>query len=152
LKGDREAALSALNMEKPAYVDTGTYLFRFLDHGTPHFESAISGILSRHELYLNSRKNFNDPFDSQPIIQNDLSSRVLRDYINEAIKDPFNPARSAISSAKILDMRASGKANLKKKQLSEIKDLLEKNAQAILDNAGQLSFSLEAENPLLWGH
>jgi hypothetical protein len=36
--------------------------------------------------------------------------------------------------------------------LAEIKEAAGKNAQAILDSAGLLSFSKAAENPLLWGH
>jgi hypothetical protein len=143
---------SVCDMEQPTYIETGTYLFRFVDHRAPHFWAAITNLLSKHELFLNTRKNFNDPFDSQPVIEDDLSNRALRDYIGEAIKNPFNPTRSTMSVAKILEMRASGKTVLKKRELEKIKHILHKNAQKILDDAGLLSFSLEIENPLLWGH
>jgi hypothetical protein len=139
-------------MENFPYVETGTYLFRFMDHRSTHFWSALTQILSEQKLFLNSRRNYNDPFDSQPIIESDLSNSSIRDYLQSALADPFNPKRSPQATARILELRASGATSLKKKRLESIKGSLRENAQKILDNAGLLSFSLTAENPLLWGH
>src|SRR5262249_30051149 len=101
---------------------------------------------------LNSRKNFNDPYDSHPVIVNDLSSHSIRQYFNEAMQNPFNPKRALAGVARILASRANGKFHLKSKQIEKIKIGMRKNAEKILDNAGLLSFALSAENPLLWGH
>jgi hypothetical protein len=65
-----------------------------MDHRTTYFWPTVVDMLSNHTLFLNSRKNFNDPFDSQPIVKNDLSNSALRNYLNRATKDPFNPERS----------------------------------------------------------
>jgi hypothetical protein len=139
-------------MESFPYVATGTFLFRFMDHRSTYFWHAISEILSEHKLFLNSRKNFNDPFDSQPVIDNDLSNHAIRDYFRNALADPFNPKRSLQSTARIMDLLVSGNTSLKRKRVEEIKKSLEQNAKTLLDNAGLLSFSRTAENPLLWGH
>ena len=123
-----------------------------MDHRTAHFWPAITEILTDHTLVLNSRKNFNDPFDSQPIIKNDLSNRAIRDHFRDALGDPLNPKRSSIAAARILEMRARGETSLSKDRLEYIKKGIRKNAQEMLDSAGILSFSLTAEHPLLWGH
>ena len=61
-------------------------------------------------------------FDSQPIVKNDLSNSALRNYLNRATKDPFNPERSFAATANILEMEAHGKAALPKHRLAEIKE------------------------------
>jgi hypothetical protein len=120
-------------MDKFPYIETGAHLFRFMDHRTPHFWPAIAGMLSDHTLFLNTRRNFNDPFDSQPVIENDLSNRAIRDYYTEALSDPFNPRRSLQTAARIFELRANGSASLTKKRLEHIKESLRKSAQEILD-------------------
>lgn len=109
-------------MEGLSYTRKGTYLFRFMDHRTTYFWPTVVDMLSNHTLFLNSRKNFNDPFDSQPIVKNDLSNSALRNYLNRATKDPFNPERSFAATANILEMEAHGKAALPKHRLAEIKE------------------------------
>lgn len=123
-----------------------------MDHRTGHFWPTIAEMLTDRTLFLNSRRNFNDPFDSQPIIKNDLSNRSIRDHFRDSLGDPLNPKRSPIATARILEMRARGETNLSKDRLEYIKKGLRKNAQEMLDSAGILSFSLTAEHPLLWGH
>jgi hypothetical protein len=109
-------------------------------------------LLCEHKLFLNSRKNFNDPYDCHPVIDNDLSAVVIRDYVNKAFDFPFNAKRSAMGIARILEMKSKGTMTLNKKRVEEIKEALRKNADCILDETGHLSFSLTADNPLLWGH
>jgi hypothetical protein len=139
-------------MEKFPHIEAGSYLFRFLDHRTEYFWPAIGDMLSEQALFLNSRRNFNDPYDSQPLIINDLSSHAIRHYFDEAMQNPYNPERSLGGIARILEMKANGRTHLTKKHIDNIKDGQRKNAEKILDGAGLLSFSLTAENPLLWGH
>jgi Protein of unknown function (DUF2971) len=138
-------------MENLTYVETGKYLFRFLNPQSQYFWPAIGDLLSE-QLVLNSRKNFNDPYDSQPIIVSDLSNYEIRRYFNEAMLSPFHPKRSLQGTARILEYRANGKINLKKGEIDDIKDKLRENAKQILDSGGLLSFSLTAENSLLWAH
>jgi hypothetical protein len=139
-------------MERFPYVEAGTHLFRFMDPRANHFWSAVADMLAEQKLFLNSRTKFNDPYDSQPIIDGDLSNSAIRDYFKYTIEHPFNPNRSLKSTARILDMRATGRTHLNKKSVQNIKTELLKNASEFLDTAGLLSFSLTAENPLLWGH
>jgi hypothetical protein len=139
-------------MLKFPYIEPGTYLFRFMDHRADHFWPTVGDLLSQNKLFLNSRTKFNDPFDSQPIIEDDLTNSSIRKYFNHVLEDPFNPNRSAISTARILEMKATGRTHLTKKSIQEIKTELFKNAHEFLDTAGLLSFSLTADNPLLWGH
>jgi hypothetical protein len=62
----------------------------------------IANMLSEQTLFLNSRTKFNDPYDSRPIIQNDLSSSAIRDYCEEMFRNPFNPKRSFSGVAQIM--------------------------------------------------
>jgi len=138
-------------MENIPYIETGTYLFRFMDPRGQYFWPSITNMLSQNILVLNSRRNFNDPFDSQPIIDNDLSNSAIRDYFRNMLEEPFHPRRSLAGAFRILELKTSGKTNLNKKHVENIKAGLHKSAKEILDLAGILSFSLTAENPLLWG-
>jgi hypothetical protein len=74
------AARFHITMEKISFVDARTHLFRFLNPAAEHFWPTIRDLLSERTLFLNSRKNFNDPYDSRPIIDNDLSSAAVRAY------------------------------------------------------------------------
>lgn len=138
-------------MEKIPFVEAGTHLFRFLDPRTKYFWPVITNMLSRHLLFLNSRTQFNDPYDSHPIIKNDLSSASIRSYLKEAIQNPFNPQRSPAGVAQLLILKDSGRTGLTKTMVGNIKTEMHQATEAFLDNAGQLSFSLTGENPLLWG-
>ena len=137
-------------MENIPYIETGTYLFRFMDPRGQYFWPSITNMLSLNILVLNSRRNFNDPFDSQPTIDNDLSNSAIRDYFRNMLEEPFHPRWSLAGAFRILELKTSGKTNLNKKHVENIKAGLHKSAKEILDLAG-LSFSLTAENPLLWG-
>lgn len=109
-------------------------------------------MLTEHRLFLNSRTRFNDPYDSRPIIEGDLSSSKIRDYVNDMVANPYNPKRKPSRIARIMSMASSGGPRLRKGAVQNIKNDLRANADEFLDSAGLLSFSLTAENPLLWGH
>jgi hypothetical protein len=134
------------------FVSSGTYLFRFMNPRSPYFWSSIIDLLSQQQFTLNSRTNFNDPYDSQPIIVRDLSNSAIRNYIRDALQHPFNPTRSAFSTARLLQMKASGRTHFTRENIDSIKLGLHEGAKEYLDKAGLLSFSLTAQNPLLWGH
>jgi hypothetical protein len=134
------------------YVDPGTYLFRFMDHRTEHFWPSIADMLSKQELFLNSRTRFNDPYDSEPIIENDLSNSVIRNYIDQMVENPYNPKRKPSQIARIMRLKASGRPHLRKGGIQNIKESLRISANEFLNSCGLLSFSLTGENPLLWGH
>ena len=90
------------------YVDPGTYLFRFMDHRTDHFWSAIPDILCEQKLYLNSRTHFNDPYDSRPEIEDDVRISALRAYADEMIQNPWRRERDSEEIFRILQLRAQG--------------------------------------------
>jgi hypothetical protein len=123
-----------------------------MDPRADHFWTAIIEMLSQQKLHLNSRTRFNDPYDSQPVIDDDLPNSAIRVYLKDMLENPFNPARSTISTARILEMRATGRTHLNKEMIENIRLGLRKNTHEILDTAGLLSFSMTAENPLLWAH
>jgi Protein of unknown function (DUF2971) len=123
-----------------------------MDPSSQYFWPAIVDFLSEQKLILNSRTNFNDPYDSQPTIENDLSNSAIRSYLQDAIQHPFNPSRSLLSTARLLELKASSRTCLSRKNIEDIKSGLHRSAKEYLDSAGLLSFSLTADNPLLWGH
>ena len=139
-------------MEKIPFIPPSTYLFQFINPIAEHFWSAITDMFTKQELFLNSRTNFNDPFDSRPIVKNDLSNLAIRNYCEEAFQNPFNPLRSSASIAEIMQLRSAGRMRLSSKMIEGIKNYMRTATDDYLDDGGLLSFSLTAENPLLWGH
>lgn len=109
-------------------------------------------MLCKHELFLNSRANFNDPFDSQPIIRDDLENSAIREYLSEMVRNPINSNRDPTHIIKLFELGLSGKARLSKRSIAKIKSGASNNAALFLDQGGLLSFSLAPEHPLLWGH
>jgi hypothetical protein len=109
-------------------------------------------MLSEQRLRLNSRTQFNDPFDSYPIIENDLSTSAIRNYWDDAIRNPVNANRSSESVLRLLESDAARRTHLNRDAVRNIKAHMYQATQDFLDDAGQFSFSLTAENPLLWGH
>jgi hypothetical protein len=134
------------------YVDSGHYLFRFLDHRTNHFWNSISDLLAEQKLFLNSRIHFNDPYDSQPDVCDDLTASAIRSYAREMIQNPWHPDRDAATTANILELKARGKTRLNNAAISNIKTGMRRNASQYLDECGLLSFTLSATHPLLWAH
>lgn len=123
-----------------------------MDHRTDYFWPTITDLLSEHRLFLNSRTKFNDPYDSRPIIDDDLSTSSLRQYTDEMLANPLNPRRSPSQMLRLLEMKAAGRTTLRKGSIRNIKSSVRASADEFLDSAGLLSFSLTAEHPLLWGH
>ena len=71
------------------YVEPGTYLFRFLNPNSSHFWSAVTDILAEQNIFLSSRTQFNDPHDSNPEIEDDLSSSIIKAYAREMLANPW---------------------------------------------------------------
>lgn len=139
-------------MRELPYVSPGTHLFRYMDHRTDYFWPAITDMLAEQKLFLNSRTRFNDPYDSQPEIHDDVRISDLRNYANEMIQNPWREERDAQEVLQILQLRAQGRTHLTKKQLSNIKAATLRHASEFLDECGLMSFSLAADHPLLWSH
>src|SRR6266850_1013648 len=96
------------------YVDPSTYLFRFMNHRAAHFWDAILDVLGEQKLFLNSRTKFNDPYDSQPKIVDDVSTSAIRDRAARMFSSPARPWRDDLDVARILDLQAQGKTHLNK--------------------------------------
>ena len=103
-------------------------------------------------ISIQNGSNFNDPYDSQPIIVPNLSSAQIREYIEDMLQNPTNPLRDAAHIAKIYELKRSGKTRVGKQQIENIKNTMLQHCSEFLDKGGLLSFSLVADNPLLWGH
>lgn len=112
----------------------------------------MKAMLESNSLFLNSRKNFNDPFDSRPRIKDDLSPLAIRDYSDEMLRNPVRNNQDPAFIAELLELKRRGARLLDKRSIREIKNESIKNATEFLDNGGLLSFSLNPEHPLLWGH
>jgi hypothetical protein len=140
-----------LTMNRISFVQPKTYLFRFMDHRAAHFWTAITDMLSEQRLFLNSRTKFNDIYDSQPIIENDVSSIAIHEYMRQAVDRPFSRKRSFESIVRLMELKTTGKW-LDKRNVENFKTGLRNLASNYLNTAGLLSFSLTAEHPLLWGH
>jgi hypothetical protein len=86
------------------------------------------------------------------VIKDDLQSSAIRRYVNDMMRNPFNPNREPETISKILALISRGKTRLNNDQIDNIKKKARANAAQYLDECGILSFSLNPQNPLLWGH
>jgi hypothetical protein len=139
-------------MQELPYVRPDTYLFRYMDHRTDYFWSAITDMLTEQKLFLNSRAKFNDPYDSQPEIQDDVSISDIRYHADEMVQNPWRMDRAPEDVLQILKLREQGRTHLTRKQLGNIKASMLQSASEFLDECGLMSFSLISDHPLLWGH
>jgi hypothetical protein len=134
------------------YVQPGEYLFRYMDHRTEYFWPAITDILATQELYLSSRTKFNDPYDCQPKLLDNVKISDLRLHTAEMIQNPWRADRDAEDVIKILRLKERGRTTLTRGQMQNIKAEMLKSVSEYLDQCGVVSLSLTSNNPLLWSH
>src|SRR5690349_8089598 len=83
----------------PQYAREGMSLFRFYDACSPFFLPSLERLLLRHELYLSSRRKFNDPFDVRPLLHCDWTIDARRTHLKNIIANPGLAASSRVAMA-----------------------------------------------------
>jgi hypothetical protein len=134
------------------YIEPGTHLFKFLNHNTAHFWSAVADLLGQQKIFLSSRTRFNDPHDSNPEIENDLADSLIKNHAQEMLANPWRQDRDPSEILQILNTLAQNNTRLNKQQITNIKAQARQTARDYLDQCGLASFSLTMDQPLLWAH
>ena len=137
---------------KLPYVEPGTYLFKFLNPGAPHFWPAVADLLGEQKIFLSSRTSFNDPHDSNPEIEDDLSDSLIRNHAQEMLANPWRSDREPAEISQLLNLQAQGGIRLRKQQIAGIRAHARQTAKESLDQCGLASLSLTMDHPLLWAH
>lgn len=114
-------------------------LFKYFSSESKHFIESITELLINNKIYLSSRKQFNDPFDSQlniPVLTTDEIQKYISDL----------ETRHTFPAGKKEEL-----TNLSKDPTSFRENMI--NQQHItLDNLGIYSLCSTETNPLMWAH
>lgn len=105
-------------------------------------ETWLLDCLAGRSLNFSSRKNFNDPFDSQPIYQVDPGIQG-RAFVAEKIK---RYSKSSPAS-RVREINRFHRVLSKPRSVAE-----EDENRKLLDNVGILCLTEEWDEPLFWGH
>ena len=109
------------------------YLFRYESFSAGHSEASIQNLFSKGEIYLNSRTQFNDPFDFLPKLEGDLLKKHLSKNYRGLSKLNRHDRRKALSDR-------------------DPEKIFQKHFKNMIDSFGIKSFSTENDNILLWSH
>ena len=109
------------------------FLYRYESFSAKHFEQTIEHLFKKNEIYLNSRKQFNDPFDFLPKLEGQLKRKHLSG--NYKGTNPLN-------------------RHLRRKAVSnrDPEEIFIKHYNEMTDSFGIKSFSTNNDNILLWSH
>jgi hypothetical protein len=135
----------------PEYAPARKRLFRFWDARSAYFKLNLERLLRNDELFLSSRKSFNDPFDVNPIIKSDWTASGIRAHLANIIENPG----SAATPHTVLKTFFGGVTHSPQLSLQKIRDL--KNSfpgymAALFDKLGICCFTEEMQNPIFWAH
>jgi hypothetical protein len=142
------------DLVKAEYAPAGKSLFRFFRPNTPVFHDTLEHLMLKSELYLASRKNFNDPYDMNPILKMDWTTSKIREHMKNIAA---NPSRSSLSTPEIARYALSTPSKIPNSILStkSIRDFKEQFYQympGLLDKVGVCCFTEEMQSPLFWAH
>jgi hypothetical protein len=138
---------------KTVYANAGKQLYRFLRADSPHFQSSVEHLISCGEVYLSSRRNFNDPFDMNPILKCDWTISQIRKHAEKIITNPaLSSAPAAVIAACLppdgtIPRKAFSLANMR-----ILKDKFPTYMNELLDHVGVCCFTEDMQNPLFWAH
>lgn len=134
------------------HIKPGTLIYKFLDRQSEYFWPAVLDILTRHQIYLNSRNNFNDPYDSRPIVEGQISLSDAQKYVDLMFANPRTIHREPETIAEIERLKGLGKTRLSEQQVLNISQGMRAKVDEFIDKCGISCFSLEAKESLLWAH
>jgi hypothetical protein len=125
------------NSASPESVPAGTCLYRYLSLRDEQAWEKLATTLRESRLFSSSPLSFNDPFDSNPIIVDNICNKTILDIIahNSPGLEDINPSALDIIGAK---------ASLSQSMRETIKST---RVEAKL-----ISFSSRSNSPLLWAH
>lgn len=135
------------------YAAPGMRLFRFLRPDTVHFQESIDRLLRKNEIYLSSRRRFNDPFDMNPVFKADWTTDGIRRHIEAILANPT--ASSAGTDLVVKLLQVSGRPSKEVVSVQNIRSLKQKFPEYmnnLLDKVGVCCFTEELQNSLLWAH
>jgi hypothetical protein len=134
------------------YIGPGTNVFRFLNHRSEYFWPSLIDLLGKNSIRLNSRNNFNDPYDSRPIVEGDISVADAQRYVDLMFANPAGSMRTPDIVTQILEVRAKGPPPLTAQQAINISRQMRGRVDEFIDQCGIACFSLTATEALLWAH
>lgn len=144
--------IAPLGLDRPKYAPEGMKLFRFSAPSSPFFAENIERAVLLGEIFLSSRRMFNDPFDMSPIMKCDWTLRGIATHARNIVADP---RKSVLDSSQIRVIEQNPhwtNVKLSKRALQQIKNKFPNYLREVLDEMGVICFTEELQNPILWAH
>lgn len=117
-------------------------LYRFLDPRSPYFKDNIESMLLRDQVYLSSRRDFNDPFEGVCRFDFSTDQALWREHL----------AYSLRKARGIGKLKARSIVQRETKSLREVKATMLATMSQQLDEAGIACFSESIQSATQWAH
>jgi hypothetical protein len=122
---------------RPVFASAGMKLFSFMRADTTFFQDSLEHLVGRSELYLSSRRSFNDPFDMNPILKCDWTTSGIRQHMKNIAAQPHLSGATLGALAGFLSRRgAIDKRVFGTKNLRTLKDRFPGHMSKMLDEVG----------------
>jgi hypothetical protein len=115
------------------------YFFKYISNNSNHFRKSMHELLTLNKIYLSSKSEFNDPFDSAVYIA-EISKDQVDKYLDEVL-NRFNLSREIKN--KWIDLSQCP---------IKFRDALATSLNQQIDKQGIYSLSASIKNPLMWAH
>jgi hypothetical protein len=135
---------------KKLYATAGMKLFRFMNPRSAHFQDAMEHLVCGNEVFLSSRKGFNDPFDMNPILICDWTISGIRRHMLNIAENPFRSAAGDEVIAQYLTLPK--RSRIPAAMVQKFKDDFPVYMGRLLDRVGVCCFTEEMQNPIFWAH
>lgn len=136
------------------YVTPGMKLYKYVSEASAHFEKMARSLIIDSKIWLSSRRDFNDPFDSKPFIKNSMTVSQMKARAEAIFSSPVGfhgTVEEWIKAVRHLPANASAKS-LGPKALRKIKEGAVQEHESLLDGMGIFSLSQDPLHPLMWAH
>lgn len=136
------------------YVTSGMKLYKYVSEASTHFENMARSLIIDSKIWLSSRRDFNDPFDSKPFVKNSMTVSQMRARAGVILSGPsgfHGTVEEWRKALRHLPANASPKS-LGPEALREIKEGAVQAHESLLDEMGIFSLSQDPLHPLMWAH
>src|SRR5215213_9760425 len=131
-----------------AYASAGMKLFRFMNPSQSHFLENITHLVDRNEVYLSSRRNFNDPFDMNPVLKCDWTIGGIRRHMLNIAENPLRSSAGDDVIGQYLNLPK--RSRVPTSMVQKFKDRFPGYMNGLLDKVGVCCFTEEMQNPIFW--
>lgn len=125
-----------------------TPIYRYEGINPEIFDKNLKNYLLNQTIYLNHRKQFNDPFDMFPTYKDAITFQTMKQYFKEKKRTGFSTKFGLVYA----DLTKKDINKFSHNDLTKFRNISRKAINEFTDNSGVKCFSTELDNILLWSH